>query len=110
MEDRRKDERFNVSFTVGCEDLSNHHYFYTVSKDLSTNGMKIITNYFLPRGNTLKINLYLIDKVVNLKAKVIWSNKERYCDRYYAGLFLTEISEGDKPYILEFLNSARKLA
>jgi c-di-GMP-binding flagellar brake protein YcgR len=80
-------------------------YFYTVSKDLSAGGVKILTNEFIPKGNLLKVNINLIDDIVDLRAKVAWCNKDgRYNERYSTGLEFTEINALSKKTLTKFLN------
>ena len=54
--ERRGAERVGVSFPVECNLLTKRGYFYTVSKDLSQTGARIISNDFLAKGNPLKIS------------------------------------------------------
>jgi len=103
-EERRKDVRVNISFPVECKDLPSRRYFYTVSKDLSPEGIRIIHHDFLAEGKLLRLNLNLISKVIGLKAKVVWCNKERFSERYYAGLKFVEIEEEEKKEISQLLN------
>jgi len=107
MEDKRKEPRTSISFPVACDFLPQRSYFYTVCKDLSNGGIRLITNSFIPRGHLLKINLNLIDKVIDLKAKVMWCNKQRYADRYYTGLKFTDINNINKTYLKGFLTSTQ---
>lgn len=104
MDDQRKYPRIDISFPVECNLLPKGSYFYTVSKDLSLGGVKIITNVFLPKNDYLRLNINLIDKVVDLKAKVAWCNKERVSERYDMGLEFVEINEDGKKDISQFLN------
>jgi c-di-GMP-binding flagellar brake protein YcgR len=103
MENRRIAPRANVSFPVECTSLTHKGYFYTVSKDLSMGGIKILTNDFLPKDDVVKVNINLIDRIVNLKAKVMWCNKERVSDRYSAGLRFTEVNNINKASLSQFL-------
>ncbi|MFA5270923.1 MAG: PilZ domain-containing protein [Candidatus Omnitrophota bacterium] len=98
-DERRKNTRTYVSFPVECSFLPSKGYFYTVSKDLSLSGTRIISNDFLPKNNQLMLNINFIDKVVDLKAKVVWCNKERTVDRYFAGLEFIEVPAEGKKYL-----------
>ncbi len=104
MDDKRKFPRIGVSFPVECKALPARSYFYTVSKDLSLGGMKIVSNNFLPKDDTLKVNINLIDSILNLKAKVSWCNKERLSERYSTGLEFIETPENSKEKLFQFLN------
>lgn len=106
--ERRTYSRIDISFPVECNILPKRNYFYTVSKDLSSAGVKILSNDFLSKGNFLKVNINLIDNVINLKAKVAWCNKERVCERYSAGLEFIEINEKDRVMLSDFLNKINR--
>ena len=106
-DERRKGSRVNISFPIGCTTLTSHKYFYTVCKDISSSGLRIITDNFLPQGNSIKVNLDLISQVVSVKAKVMWCNKERYSDRYYAGLLFTETNARAKEHLSQFITATK---
>jgi len=107
MEEKRKNLRTDISFPVACDFLPHCHYFYTVCKDLSSGGIKIITDDFIPHNHLLKMNINLIDRAIDLKAKVMWCNKQRYADRYYAGLRFIEINDPDRVYLSRFITSTK---
>lgn len=104
MVENRKFPRAGVSFPVECKSLSAKKYFCTVSRDLSLGGVKIISNYFLPKDDTVKVSVNLINNVLNLKAKVAWCNQERKSDRYSTGLEFTETNETSLKKLSSFLN------
>lgn len=103
MSEKRKNPRINVSFPVECKTLPSRSYFYTVSKDLSLNGAKIISNSFIPKNNFLKLNINFIDRILNLKVKVIWCVRENSSERYCAGLEFVEMNEPCKNELQAFL-------
>lgn len=104
MNNKREFPRVGVSFPVECKSVSAKNYFYTVSKDLSLGGIKIISSTFLPKNNTMKVNINLIDSMLDLRAKVAWCNKERLSERYTTGLEFVETSESSKKKLFQFLN------
>lgn len=104
MSEKRKNPRINVSFPVECKFLPSRSYFYTVSKDLSLNGVKIISNEFIPKDDFLKLNINFIDKILNLKVKVVWCRKERVSERYCAGLEFVEMNKGSQDELHQFLS------
>jgi len=104
MKDKRKDPRVAISFPVECNMLSQREYFYTVSKDLSKGGARIIANNFLPKGNILKLNINFIEQTMGIKAEIAWCNKERIGERYQAGLKFVETNENNKRTLEAFLN------
>jgi c-di-GMP-binding flagellar brake protein YcgR len=103
-EKRADSERIKISFPVECNVPAGKSYFYTVCKDLSQGGLKILSNNFIAKGNILKLNINLIDNVVNLKAKVAWCSKERASERYVTGLQFVEINKESQGALSRFLN------
>lgn len=108
MKEKRKESRVGISFPVACNKLRCRDYFYTVCRDLTTEGAKLITNNFIPRGNSVKVNINLIDKAIDLKAKVMWCSKQKHADRYYMGLLFKEIAKKDREHLSNFLTSAKQ--
>lgn len=104
MAEKRKYPRINVSFPVECSVLPQRKYFYTVSRDLSLGGVKILSNIFLPKNDSFKLTINLIDKTLDVKAKVAWCNSERMIDRYSAGLEFIEINQTSHRGLSSFLD------
>jgi c-di-GMP-binding flagellar brake protein YcgR len=103
-DNRRDSERIKISFPVECNVPAGKNYFYTVCKDLSQGGLKILSNNFLAKGNILKLNINLIDNVINLKAKVAWCSKERASERFMTGLKFVEVNKESQGALTRFLN------
>ena len=103
-EERRRFPRISVSFPVECDLALKRSYFYTVSKDLSSGGLKIITDNFLAKDSVVKVNINLINKLIPAKTRVAWCNKERFGNRYAVGLEITEINPRGKQELSTFLS------
>ncbi len=103
--DRRRAPRAAISFPVECDLLLKRAYFYTVSKDLSCSGAKILTEQFLPKGSVIKINVNMIDQMVELKARVAWCNKERAGERYLIGVEFIEVNRNKNVVLSRLLNT-----
>jgi c-di-GMP-binding flagellar brake protein YcgR len=105
--ERRNHTRLDISFPVECDPLpERNHYFYTVCKNLSLGGAKILTNTFLPKDKALKLTINFIHTLVTVKAKVAWCAKERISDRYSIGLVFTELDTAKKKHLTDFLGKA----
>ena len=104
MDDKRKHRRIDVSFPVECSLLPQRKYFYTVSRDLSLGGVKILSDVFLPKDNPFKLTINLIDKTLDIKAKVAWCNRERMVDRYSVGLEFAEVNQRNRKDLTYFLD------
>ncbi len=107
MIEKRKHPRIRISFPVECKVLPSKDYFYTVSKDLSTGGAKILSSDFLVKDDSLKLNINLIDKVLSVKAKVSWCTKEDSSRRYETGLEFVELTEPDRDELVKFLTKLK---
>jgi c-di-GMP-binding flagellar brake protein YcgR len=107
MREKRKHPRIGISFPVECKVLPSKDYFYTVSKDLSTGGAKILSSDFLVKDDSLKLNINLIDKVLSVKAKVSWCTKEDSSQRYSTGLEFVELTEPDRDELVKFLTKLK---
>ena len=94
--DRRTNPRINISFPVECRRPADKSYFYTVCKDLSVGGTKILSDKFMPKGKKIDLNINLVDNVVDLKAKVAWCVRERMADRYAMGMEFIEVNEDNR--------------
>lgn len=104
MEERRAFPRIDISFPIECEILPERKkIFYTVTKNLSIGGAKILTEEFFPKEKTLKININLINEIIGAKAKVVWCNKEPYSERYQMGLCFLEMDRKNKNHLKAFL-------
>ncbi len=104
MKEKRKYQRLPVSFPVECTQLPSRNYFYTVTKDLSLGGVKIISEDFLSRGGPFKVNVNLIDKVIDLEAEVAWCNTDRQ-QRFSAGLEFKNLNESNRKELSRFIGS-----
>jgi c-di-GMP-binding flagellar brake protein YcgR len=105
MVNKRREPRLGVSLPVRCKILPKEDYFYTVSRDLSNHGAKIISDNFLSNNDMVKMSLNLINKRVDLKASVRWCNKQPVAQRYNAGLHFIEMGTKEEQDLANFLNS-----
>lgn len=105
MEERRKYPRSEISFPLECKILPDNGYFYTVSKNLSLAGLKIISDQFIPKNSIVRLHVNLIDTVVDIKARVAWCSKQRACERYAAGLEFIEKTDIHETHISHFLHN-----
>lgn len=106
--ERRVQPRIHTTFPVECDKLPQRKFFYTVCKDVSLSGAKIISFEFLPKDHSLKLIINLIEKIVQVKAKVVWCNKDRNSERYTAGLVFIELNEDGKQTLTKFVDNVTK--
>ncbi len=103
MDNRRRFSRTNISLPLEAIPFSPKKYFHTVSRDLSLIGARLTMSDFIAQGNFLRIDLNLIDCVLYLKAKIVWCNRERFSERYVAGLEFVEVDDNSRRIIAQFL-------
>jgi c-di-GMP-binding flagellar brake protein YcgR len=103
-DERRKYPRSGISFPVECKLPASNTYFYTVSKDISAGGIKIISNRFFSKDNLLKVSINFIDTVIELRAKIVWCNKTRAPETFHAGLQFIEINPEGHRTLCHFLD------
>ncbi len=103
MEERRRYPRYDVSFPIECKRTGITRYFYTVTKDLSLGGVKLLSNDFIPKGEVFKSSLNLVKQVFDFQAKIAWCSREKYSDRYLAGVEFINMPNSYKKQYLSFL-------
>lgn len=100
MKNRRQEgrikEEHRVTFMIITEDKNpiDEKTYYALTEDISTSGMKILTEKLLKIGTLLKIELSLWreKKIVDLYGRVHWVK-----ELYDGGLFATGIGFEDTP-------------
>lgn len=105
MEEKRKYKRVKISFPVRCEGLENHRPFYTVFKDISTGGIKLIAENFLSVNKFLKFEINLVNHLIRGKGKIVWCNPQAYSERYLAGIEFTEMDVNAEKVLSNFLSN-----
>lgn len=104
MEEKRKKQRVRISFPVRCEPLKTHKSFYTVFRDISEGGVKLITEDFMSINTFLKCEINLVEELIRAKGKVVWSSPQPYSDRYYTGIEFTEIEPKSQERLSKFIS------
>jgi c-di-GMP-binding flagellar brake protein YcgR len=95
-QERRLKEEHKVTFVIISEDKNpiDDKTYYALTEDISTSGMKIMTEQLLQIGTLLRIELSLggENKIIKLFGKVRWVE-----DLYDGELFTTGIAFTDNP-------------
>ncbi len=103
-DDKRIFPRVRISFPVECQSLANKKFFYTVFKDISKGGLKLLSDEFIKIDSKLKIEINLIDQIIKGVGKVVWCQQQPYGDHYTAGVQFTEIDQNDEKVLSSFLS------
>lgn len=102
--DNRSKTRFRISPTVMCEDLNEKKPFHTVIRDMSHGGIKLTTEDFIETGHDIQFDINLVEKRVRGVGKVRWCDKLEHNGRYNVGIEFSEIDDGDKDSLEDFIN------
>ncbi|MCF7874067.1 MAG: PilZ domain-containing protein [Candidatus Omnitrophica bacterium] len=105
MEEKREYFRYKLSFPAEYQPMNSSQHSYTVTKDLSLGGVKIVSDDFVAKGQTLKLKINLIKQIFNFKTKVAWCNRKRFSDRYHLGCEFVEVPQFHKIKYRKFLNT-----
>jgi len=105
MEEKRVHPRIKISFPVRCEDLASHRPFYTVFKDISEGGIKLICEDFLAINKFLKFEINLINNLIRGRGKIVWCNSQPFSERYLVGIQFTEMDARAQNILSKFLSN-----
>lgn len=107
--EQRRFPRFHYSVPIKYRQKDEVTPTYTVTRDISIGGLKILTNRFIPRGTDMAIEIEIPrDNVINAAVNVIWSNRISHSDQYLSGVKFSEIDEVGKKNISELVSYALK--
>lgn len=105
--EQRRFPRFSYSIPIKYKERSKAVPSYTVTRDISIGGVKILASNFMPRGTELNLEVELPRmSMVNTSAAVTWSNRISHSDNYLCGLRFTDIDETNKKNISDLVNYA----
>ncbi|MFB3919547.1 MAG: PilZ domain-containing protein [Candidatus Velamenicoccus archaeovorus] len=106
FQEKRQAKRIRVNLPVtyellGTERLSGK----TVSKDLSTTGLRMNMPSFFPSESSflIKLNFPEVNKIIEGIAKVVWSQRIAFSDHYQAGLHFSELNPYFKKWLQEYV-------
>jgi len=102
--DKRQAPRFKMHLPVTYKFISNPDYSKTVTRDISKTGLKFISEGFLTPLSEVALQINLFSKVLSPTAKVVWSERIPYTDRYYSGLEFNEFNKSESRYLEDYLS------
>ncbi|MBN2532671.1 MAG: PilZ domain-containing protein [Spirochaetales bacterium] len=107
LEEKRRNERLYITIDVEF-DISIHQHWVTSSvKNISVNGICLLTKEYLPIGSLLYIKFRIpdVDTMINVTGEVIWHGEHSLSDdKYYEnGIKFIEIKSSYKELIGKFI-------
>lgn len=107
--EQRRFPRFHYSIPIKYHQQDQAVPAYTVTRDLSVGGIKLLANHFIPRGTGMQIEVDIPRlETINASAKVVWSSRISHTDEYLCGLNFSNLGETDKKNISELVSYALK--
>jgi uncharacterized protein (TIGR02266 family) len=111
MSEKRKEKRIEEEIKVAIKLLPEDKYqhdknvVYALTKDISSGGVKIVTDKMLPIDTILKIQLTLakMRKLVEATAKVRWVNRLYDDDVFEMGLEFIDTPAESVMLLLEYI-------
>jgi uncharacterized protein (TIGR02266 family) len=111
MSEKRKEKRVEEEIKVAIKLLPQDKFqhdkdvVYALTKDISSGGVKIVTDKMLPIDTVLKIELTLakIRKLVEATAKVRWVNRLYDDDVFEMGLEFVDTPAESVMLLLEYI-------
>lgn len=105
--EQRRFPRFHYSIPIKYKQPDKPGPTYTVTRDISVGGMRLLTNSFIPRHTKLGLEVEVPPKnVVNAEATVVWSNRINHSDQYLSGVKFSDLNENDKRNISDLVSYA----
>ena len=106
FEERRRFKRLKVNLPVNFEYLGSPRAFgESLTKDISLTGLRMNMDIFFPpnSGFLIKLRFPEVSRVLEGKARIVWSHRISYSDQYQAGLEFSEISPVFKKWLEEYI-------
>ena len=102
VDEKRNFHRFDRAQPVRIQFKDPRQFGGSLSCDLSEGGARVHLSDFIPLNTKLTLSIQLVDdRIVECLCRVAWVEKNRFSDRYQAGL---EFVEADS-----ILDSQRKI-
>ncbi len=102
--EKREHLRLKISFPVGCRMVDEKKPFYTVFKDISCGGIKLITDNFMKKSAKVRIEINLIDQVVKGLGEIRWCKQRAYSDTFLAGIKFIDLQPQGESILNNFLS------
>ena len=105
--ERRQLPRLNVSAPIQFRNVFKPHEQFTgtLSKNLSSGGLRIALPTFLPKDTRLVLIFSLPNSLKQIRAigRVVWLEEHAFSDAYDSGIQFIEMEDQDNKMISEFV-------
>ena len=104
MFDQRKFKRVAVHSRGRAESINGRH-FGIIARDITPEGLGLITDYSLQIGDILRVCINLEDRKVCCKAKIVWVKQSYSCHhkpRYLCGAKIINVPQDYWPELIGY--------
>jgi len=112
-QEKRTDKRLSVYLPINYDILGSpkKEFGNTTSKDLSSNGIRILTNKFFPTGTKFFIKLHLTDinRIMEIEAEGKWSSNIQFSNNFHSGLRFTNLNTEQEKILEEYVYFKKKM-
>lgn len=102
--DKRQAQRFRMHLPVTYKVIAGSDFAKTVTRDISNTGLKFISEGFIAPLTEVALQINLFSKMLTPTAKVVWSERIPYSDRYYSGLQFNKFNPEETRYLKDYLS------
>lgn len=106
-EDRRRWPRLNAYSPVKFRCINEDKFQCCITCDISEGGAGVLLDHPVPRGTCLyfQIKLHNCPRPAYGIARVVWTDRDNYSDKYRTGLEFLEISSTSRTDIASFVQT-----
>lgn len=106
---RRQFPRFSFDHPVSCRTSMMSEASGALSRDISSGGIRMTVNEFMPIGSQLEMAIFLpaLGREVQIKGRVAWIRENSYSERFDIGVSF--IPDGEVDALKQVLKDKRTL-
>ncbi|MBI4708157.1 MAG: PilZ domain-containing protein [Candidatus Omnitrophica bacterium] len=112
LEEKRQFSRLNLHIPVRCQYKSFSKFNFTLTRDISEGGLKLVSEEFIPPKTdlVLEFNLSLEARMIKAVAKTVWIQQMRGSDWYRIGIQFLNINPERKKEIAYYVETELKFS
>lgn len=109
FDEKRRYPRFNTHLPIRFQLKESPSKFgYTLSRDISEGGMRLILNEFIRPKTEVLLETILLGRIFNPITKVVWAQRISHSDNYQLGLEFLEMDGLERRKLKEYIEYKRR--
>ena len=102
-QEKRKFPRLKTKAAMRFEVRGENHFKNALSDDISLGGTSFVNDKFIAPKTTLRMQINLLNHIINPIAKVSWVTPVAHSDRYRMGVEFLELNNPEKNYLNDYI-------